>query len=325
MDHNMNSALPPEPPVFTPPPIPPYQPNTKGLCFGRALLPVGVYVGAQFAVGLPMFFVHMIRYMLATGDYYLAHYSFGAVIAPMAFFSALAGTIALWFFYRRETKERWVLPKGYPPGFPKTKMEPFALTQNPKKGLAALFFVAGVTTLASNLLVTVTISILRSTFPLPPSPVAEMMESIPQTPFHMWLIFLSVAVLAPLGEELCFRGLCQNHLRRAFPFWAANLMQAGLFGAIHMNWEQGSYAFLLGLAYGWLYEKTGRLSLVIYLHLVFNVAGYFIMAIPRAEDILSHSPAAFYVLLLPAATITAAGIICSVSLLRGHAAAAKEG
>ncbi len=44
----------------------------------------------------------------------------------------------------------------------------------------------------------------------------------------------------PVCEELVFRGVTMRLVRRALPFWAANLMQAVLFGIFHMNWIQGN-------------------------------------------------------------------------------------
>ena len=51
-------------------------------------------------------------------------------------------------------------------------------------------------------------------------------------------------VMAPLGEELIFRGLTLQYLRKTgLGFHAANIIQAILFGIAHMNWIQGIYAF----------------------------------------------------------------------------------
>ena len=58
-------------------------------------------------------------------------------------------------------------------------------------------------------------------------------------------------ILAPIGEELIFRGVTMRLARRALPFWLANIFQAVMFGIFHMNWIQGIYAFALGLS-SWL-------------------------------------------------------------------------
>ena len=53
-------------------------------------------------------------------------------------------------------------------------------------------------------------------------------------------------ILAPVGEELVFRGLTYRFARKALPFWGANILQAALFGVMHLNLFQGLYAFFLG-------------------------------------------------------------------------------
>ena len=62
-------------------------------------------------------------------------------------------------------------------------------------------------------------------------------------------------------------------VRRALPFWAANLMQAVLFGIFHMNWIQGIYAFVLGLVLGWICEKGGSIYFSMFFHILFNFWG----------------------------------------------------
>lgn len=84
-------------------------------------------------------------------------------------------------------------------------------------------------------------------------------------------MFLYSVILAPLSEELIFRGVTMRQARRALPFWGANLMQAFLFGAFHMNMVQGIYAFCLGLILGYLCERGGSIYHSILLHMLFNL------------------------------------------------------
>ncbi len=77
----------------------------------------------------------------------------------------------------------------------------------------------------------------------------------------------------PVCEELVFRGVTMRLVRRALPFWAANLMQAVLFGIFHMNWIQGIYAFVLGLVLGWICEKGGSIYFSMFFHILFNFWG----------------------------------------------------
>jgi len=90
-----------------------------------------------------------------------------------------------------------------------------------------------------------------------------------------------VIVLVPIAEELCFRGLSQNHFYKRFSFWAANCLQAGFFGLVHGIPIQVVYAFLIGLLIGWMYYKSGRLGIAIAAHMAFNSGGYILELIPN--------------------------------------------
>lgn len=86
--------------------------------------------------------------------------------------------------------------------------------------------------------------------------------------------FISTVLLPPLTEELVFRGLILRYLRRAGArFWAANLIQALLFGCFHMNLIQGIYAFLLGLILGYLANHYRTLTACMLFHGFFNLFG----------------------------------------------------
>lgn len=84
-------------------------------------------------------------------------------------------------------------------------------------------------------------------------------------------LFLYSVIFAPFSEELIFRGVTLRQARRALPFWAANLLQAFLFGAYHMNMMQGIYAFCLGLILGYICERGGSIYHSLLLHLLFNL------------------------------------------------------
>lgn len=82
---------------------------------------------------------------------------------------------------------------------------------------------------------------------------------------------LSVAVLAPLLEEVLFRGAIQGLLMRLFGRpWPAIIVAALIFGVFHMNPVQIVYATLLGIIFGWIYYRTGSLLSVIVGHVLNN-------------------------------------------------------
>lgn len=86
-------------------------------------------------------------------------------------------------------------------------------------------------------------------------------------------MFCYSVLLAPFSEELIFRGVTLRQAKKALPFWAANLLQAILFGIFHLNMIQGIYAFCLALLLGYICEKSGSIYNSILLHLLFNLYG----------------------------------------------------
>ena len=71
---------------------------------------------------------------------------------------------------------------------------------------------------------------------------------------------ISITIMAPLVEELLFRGAIQGHLlRKGMNPWAALFIASAIFGIIHMNPIQIPFAFAIGMIFGWLYYRTGSL------------------------------------------------------------------
>jgi len=86
----------------------------------------------------------------------------------------------------------------------------------------------------------------------------------------VWPLVIS-GLLAPVGEELIFRGVTLAMLDDSLSFAWMNLMQAILFGIYHMNPVQFCYAFLMGLVLGLVYKKYHDLRACIVLHASINI------------------------------------------------------
>ncbi len=96
---------------------------------------------------------------------------------------------------------------------------------------------------------------------------------------------LYVVILGPICEEIIFRGVTFRLCSRVLPFWAANILQAFLFGIFHMNLIQASYATLLGLLLGYVSEKKGgHLYYAIGLHILFNGISTFIVPLLNMNE-----------------------------------------
>lgn len=83
--------------------------------------------------------------------------------------------------------------------------------------------------------------------------------------------FLAIAVAAPLIEELIFRGLVYQRIRKLFGVRMAVILSALYFGVYHMNVVQGIYAFLLGILLAWVYEKYQTLWAPVLFHASANL------------------------------------------------------
>lgn len=89
-----------------------------------------------------------------------------------------------------------------------------------------------------------------------------------------WLGPFLAVVIAPVTEEIVFRGLILRGLLGRWRPMAAILFSSGLFALVHFNPAQAPVALLLGLLTGWLYARTRSLGLCILAHALNNAASY---------------------------------------------------
>ena len=102
-------------------------------------------------------------------------------------------------------------------------------------------------------------------------PLEDNLDDVFDSLSHNTLGVLGLAVLAPLLEEVLFRGAIQGALMRFFGRpWPAIIVAALVFGIIHWNPVQTVYATLFGIVLGWIYYRTGSLMSVIVGHVLNN-------------------------------------------------------
>ena len=96
---------------------------------------------------------------------------------------------------------------------------------------------------------------------------------------------ISITIMAPLVEELLFRGAIQGHLlRKGMNPWTALFIASAIFGIVHMNPAQILFAFAIGLIFGWLYYRTGSLVPGIVGHFINNSIACIQMATMTKEE-----------------------------------------
>lgn len=100
---------------------------------------------------------------------------------------------------------------------------------------------------------------------------------------------LAALIIAPIIEELVFRGILFFKLKCAMPRVLAVLISAAVFGTAHFNIVQGVYAFLLGIIFAVIFDMTGELWTSILAHMAANTLAFFLPATPLYKIIESAS------------------------------------
>ena len=88
---------------------------------------------------------------------------------------------------------------------------------------------------------------------------------------------LMLAVLAPVMEEVLFRGILLESVREKYSSGRAIVVSALMFGVIHIIPQQVVNAFVIGLILGFIYVRTDSLWPVIIIHALNNAMAYVIM------------------------------------------------
>jgi membrane protease YdiL (CAAX protease family) len=100
-------------------------------------------------------------------------------------------------------------------------------------------------------------------------------------------LFLGVIglLVAPLAEEVCFRGMLYNKLRQRLPVLVAAAIQATLFGLLHpFGLDQSFVIGLIGMALALVYEWRKTLLAPVLLHASINGVATIVLAWTIAAD-----------------------------------------
>lgn len=84
------------------------------------------------------------------------------------------------------------------------------------------------------------------------------------------LAVLMVVLVAPVIEEMVFRGVVRGALEARWGMWVAITVSAAFFAAYHFNAWLAVPTFVLGMATGWLASTREGLWPAIWLHALFN-------------------------------------------------------
>ncbi len=232
--------------------------------FFKSILPFLVVLLLTLIATIPMEIIYIIRHMDSLGGGITGIMEAAVAASSDTFFTqtsnfiyGILALIVFTFWYQRV----FVMPfsgrkkKNYPTGFS-------------FHTVLAIFFLGFGLQYVTNLVV----RIVSSLQPGWMESYEKLLDTAGYAEPSVILILYSV-ILAPIVEEIVFRGLVFRYARYALPFWFANIWQAFLFGLVHMNMVQGIYAFVMGLFLGFVCHRGRGIKYSIPAHIIFNVIG----------------------------------------------------
>lgn len=106
-------------------------------------------------------------------------------------------------------------------------------------------------------------------------------ESYSRVAAHQYGVFFPIGlflygIVSPLAEEIVFRGILYNRMKKTFSTALSLVLSALLFGLYHGNTVQAAYGFLMGMLIAYTYEKCGGFLYAFLFHAAANVSVYVI-------------------------------------------------
>jgi len=125
-------------------------------------------------------------------------------------------------------------------------------------------------------------SLLLSVLPMP-AWIEEAFTQLVGEEINLWGSILALVVVAPLTEELLFRGLILRGFLSRYTVRKAAFASAILFGLLHLNPWQFPAAVILGVLFAWWFVRTRSLLPCLFGHALFNALPIILLAAFRSE------------------------------------------
>lgn len=111
-----------------------------------------------------------------------------------------------------------------------------------------------------------------------------------------WQILLMVGIIGPVSEEFVFRGVIYHGYKTSQRFVGSMLLSALLFGLTHLNFNQMSYAVLVGIVSVLLLEGGGSIFYSMLFHICINTTNVVQMLVQKAQGtIMSQEESMAYI------------------------------
>jgi len=97
------------------------------------------------------------------------------------------------------------------------------------------------------------------------------------THWGLFVSFLSVGIMAPLCEEVLFRGYLYHAVHVKFGRWTSVAITSLLFAVVHGQWFQLFPLFMAGVFLNWFYLHSRSLIATVLMHSAWNTFSLFLV------------------------------------------------
>ena len=240
--------------------------------FGKAAVYFGVYFLVQIIVSMVYSVVlstKLTMEMMATGEELdmalLETQLMDAVMGEAMMMTLLSGVIVLLVFWLV-----FLIRK-------KKFSEEVCIRSIPVKGILPVVLLAA----CFNVITSVIISFI----PWPESWMESYManSSVIDNSIVAWI---TAVVMAPVLEEIVFRGLMYTRLKKGLPAIVAAVFTSLVFGIVHGTVIWAIYTFIFSLVLIWVFERFQSLAACILLHMAYNLSGMAMSLIPEDASVM---------------------------------------
>ena len=121
--------------------------------------------------------------------------------------------------------------------------------------------------------------------------LTESSEAYTQTAEHQYSVIFPFGlflygIISPLAEEVVFRGIIYNRMKKHMPVIVSMIFSSFLFGIYHGNMVQTLYGFCMGMLIAYTYEKFDNFFYAFLFHAAANIAVYTITGNQRLYEMI---------------------------------------
>lgn len=100
------------------------------------------------------------------------------------------------------------------------------------------------------------------------------------------MAWVTAVLMAPILEEIVFRGLMYTRLKKGLPMLGAAIITSLAFGLAHGTIIWAIYTFIFSMVLIWVFEQFQSLTACILLHMAYNISGMALSLIPEEAGIV---------------------------------------